>query len=222
MRTKLHIVLYLILTGFVCFIVACAPSSEEKSKYFAAEKVISDSAFVSTTDNKDLEDVFETDSLTTEQLQVFQQRAQQKLQDFINYVEIISNKSYNAELRDVAKQQIKNLFTDSTVLINIPITKTQKIPCTVTEFLNEVKVSDYDSIKVKTDSVVLSQPAKSKEGMKYIGTITGKVSIDGFKNGETIFNSSSIQKAETNISKTKKQFGKESKMVWTVTLGELK
>jgi len=217
MRNKFHITLYVVLIGFG-FLMSCSPSSEEKDKVSNSRDLSSESI----ENNKDLEGAFEADTLNTLQLEAFQQRARQKVQDFINCVEIISNKSYNAELRDVSIKQIKDLFADSTVFINIQITKTQKIPSTISHFLNEVNRSDYDSIKVKTDSVVLSQPEKSKTSTKYIGAVSAKVTINGFKDGKIIFSSITNHTAETCIIKTQKQFGTETKMVWEAAIGELK
>lgn len=218
MRKKLHIALYWVVAGFTCFLISCGPSREEKDNVNA----MYESNLSTMEDNQALEDTFEIDTLNTVQLNVFQQRARQKLQDFINYMEIISNKSYDLELRLIASKQIEDLFAVSTVFVSISIAKEPKNKKTVSQFLNEIYLSDYDSIKVKTDSVVISKPEKSTESIKYIGEVTAKVNIDGYKNGEVIFNSIAIQKAETIITKTQKQFGDETKMVWTASIGELK
>ena len=223
MRRNTHIILQWMLIGFVSLVLTnCASNS---SKEESAVSSMTDSVSATASEKTYLEETFETDTLTKEQLMVFQKRAQEKLQDFINYVEIISNKSYHIELRNEASKQTDNLFADSSVSVNISLSKiseTNKSPRSISNFMNDVRSCEYDSIKVKTDSVVISLPEKSDTTLKYLGEISARVKIEGYKNGIVVFNSSTIQKAETIIFKTEKQFGSEKKMLWTASIGALK
>lgn len=216
MRKQLHIALFLITSVFICMLLSCGPSREEKQ-----DASFSSSDLAPNNNDAKMEETFEADTLSNEQLKVFQQRAQQKLEDFINYIEIISNKTYDSELRLVARNQIVELFADSSILVNVAAGKIEKNPKPVSAFLNEVYQAEYDSIKIKTDSVVVEQPIKADEAMTYIGYVTAKVNIKGYKNGQVSFNSVAIQKAKTIIRKTQKRFGEETRTIWTVALGEL-
>lgn len=216
MRKDLHIALYLITSVFICILWSCGPSSEEQQDFS-----IYSSDLVTNNNENQMEETFEADTLSNEQLNVFQQRAQQKLDDFINYIEIISNKTYDSELRLLARNQIVELFADSSILVHVAAGKVEKNPQPVSAFLNEIYLSEYDSIKIKTDSVVVAQPIKADEATTYIGYVTAKVNIKGYKNGQVYFNSVAIQKAKTIIRKTEKRFGEETKTIWTVGLGEL-
>lgn len=216
MRKELHIASYLISAVFICILWSCGPSMEEQQDFS-----VTPADLVPNNNENQMEEAFETDTLSNEQLNVFQQRAQQKLEDFINYIEIISNKTYDSELRLVARNQIVELFADSSILVNVADGKLEKNPKPVSLFLNEIYQSEYDSIRIKTDSVVVHQPIKTDEVVTYIGYITAKVNIKGYKNGQVSFNSVAIQKAKTIIRKTKKRFGEETRTIWTVGLGEL-
>jgi len=219
MKQKLHIILNLIMAVIICSMFSCAPSSEEKQEGMPSMDEINSPSPLHETNASDN---FDIDTLNTEQLIVFQKRAQQKLEDLINYIEIISNKSYNSEMRLIAKKQIEDLFVDSTALINISISEMQIKPMATYEFLDQVYKCDYDSIKIKTDSVIVTQPQKVNESFEYIGSISARVEITGFKNSKVSYNSTAIHKAETIIYKTEKQFGEDSRIVWTVAIKELK
>lgn len=217
MRKELHIASYLISAVFICILWSCGPSREEQQDFS-----VTSADLVPNNNENQMEEAFETDTLSNEQLNVFQQRALQKLEDFINYLEIISNKTYDSELRLVARNQIVELFADSSILVNVTAGKIEKNPKPVSAFLNEVYQAEYDSIKIKTDSVIVEQPIKADEAMTYIGYVTAKVNIKGYKNGHVFFNSVAIQKAKTIIRKTEKHFGEETRTIWTVGLGEVK
>lgn len=218
MRKNLHITLYFISAIFTCMLLSCAGTKEEVQDT-ASMAEYSTTPILS--DNK-LEEAFETEILSAEQLNVFQQRAQQKVQDFTNYLEIISNKTYDAQMRLLARNQIEELFADSSILVTISIAEEKRNPKPLSVFLNDVYQSKYDSIKIKTDSIVVTQPKMANETETYIGFITVKLNIVGYKNAQVSFNSNVNHMAKTVIRKTQKQFGGESRMIWTVTLGEWK
>ena len=218
MRKNLHIALYFISAIFTCMLLSCAGSKEEVQD---TATMVEYSTTPIINDNK-LEEAFETDTLSDEQLNVFQQRARQKVQDFINYIEIISNKTYDAQMRLLARNQIEELFADSSVLVTISIAEGKINPKPVSVFLNDVYQSEYDSIKIKTDFIVVTQPKIANETATYIGFIRVKLNIVGYKNAQISFNSHAVHEAKTIIRKTQKHFGEESRMIWTVMLGEWK
>ncbi len=215
MRKELHIALCLFTALTVSILYSCGPSSREKQEsYLSAENTPSVNNFT-------LEETFEADTLSHEQLNVFQQRAQQKTEDFISYIEIISNKSYDSLMRLEAKKQIEDLFADSSTLINVAVDKSGKYPTHLYEFINEVYESKYDSIKIKTGSVIMSPPQKAEENA-YNGSLTAEMNVIGYKNAQISFNSEVIHEVKTIIRKTQKQFGNDTRKIWTVTLGEFK
>jgi hypothetical protein len=165
-----------------------------------------------------LDAAFESNSLNAAQLVVFQQRGAEKLADFINYIEIISNKRYDKQLRLEIRKQIIDLFETDQTLVAIPIDgKKESKP--VSKFLDEVYKGGYDSIKVKTDSVVLSPLVKNDN--IYKGVITGKIKIQAYRNKKMEHNILELQQAKTIVLKVEKDFGGKKQSVWEVMLGEI-
>lgn len=137
---------------------------------------------------------------------VFQQRGAEKLADFINYVEIISNRKYDKQLRTEIRKQIVDLFESDQTLVAISLTdKKESKP--ISKFLDEIYRGGFDSIKVKTDSVVLSPLVKADSLPIYKGAISGKVKIQAYRNKKMEHSSMEFQKAQTIVRKVEKDFG---------------
>lgn len=171
-----------------------------------------------------IEEVFNADTINKEQAGLFQVHAQQKLQDFIGYLEIIANKSYGKELRFVACEQAKELFLDTNSLIKASISNsgTDTTAIKITTFLDKVYNSEYDSIKIEATIVNTPEPKRSIDSMAYTSFIGADVNIEGYKNSLTILQKKSYYEAATVTKKTEKQFGSETKAVWEVLISEIK
>ncbi len=226
MKQNRHISFLVVMISLLAMLVSCGPSAEEKK---AKEAAVMDSVPSATDEVNEeatapstelLEQTFVADTLTAEQLMVFQQRGAEKLADFINYIEIISNKTYDVKLRQEIRKQVEALFWNSATAVAISIQDKKEMK-PISSFLDEVYKSGYDSIEVKTDSVVLKQPVKTAN-TGYTGSVSANVTIRAYKNGKVIFSSAGLKEAVTNIMKTEKNFGTDKKLVWEVVLGEMK
>jgi hypothetical protein len=224
MKQNRHIALFVVMISFFTMLVSCGPSAEEKQK--SEQEIVStppsmDEVVKETPARETLEQTFEADTLTAGQLTAFQQRGAEKLADFINYMELISNKTYDGRLRLELGKQAEALFADPTAWIAISIND-KKEKKQLTAFLDDFYKNEYDSIKVKTDSVVMQQPERADKGGIYKGTVSEKVSVMGYKNKKIVFSSTGLREATTLILKMEKNFGGDKKMVWEVMLGEIK
>jgi hypothetical protein len=213
MKNRFRIRLNPLLIVSVCLLVSCNNASREEMELGDVEaKALKEEM---------LEEAFESDSLSREQLHAFQQRGQQKLDDFIDYTGIISNKTFNKEMRLAAQQQMMKLFIDTIVNIEAGISEAQEKRRPLFEFAEEVYNSKYDSVKIKVLYVKVKEPEQKEKGL-YQGSVTADVSIKRFLGGKDVFSTMATFKAETVIQQVQKQFGADSSRVWTVMLGEIK
>jgi len=215
MKKNLYIYFFGLLL-FALLLISCGRAMRENE--MAKMKSKADTIIVN---NANMLDAFEADSLSPEQLTLFQQRGQQKLEDFINYIELISNKKYDRELRLAACQQALELFTDSSVEVKISIRDTTLKSQTIAAFLKEVYISDFDSVKIKTDLVAVAQPQLTGKPLIYSGPVKAKVNMQAYKKAQLVIDLNSTHTASTLICKTEKKFGNESKRVWTVSIGKI-
>jgi hypothetical protein len=222
MKQNRHIALFVVVISFFMIPVSCsrAPEESEKRGLETVDIATKNETEEKPVSDKTLEQAFETDTLTIEQLTAFQQRGAEKLADFINYIELLSNKRYDPRLRLEARKQASALFPDVATPITIAINDEKK-KRSIPAFLDDIYKSKYDSIKVKTDSIILQQPQRG-EGFSYTGHISANVRVTGYKNKKIIYSSSALREAAILIQKIEKDFGGEKKQVWEVMLGEMK
>ena len=241
MRSKSLAFLGFLLVLIGCLLGSCAHSSREEDYGDAESMSINDSirepVFESDslimekaehTEQKTifikeqkLRRTFESDSLSLEQLHVFQHRGQQKLDDFIDYVQIVSNKTYNKEMRLAAKEQMMQLFKDSTTMIEAGISEAREKAWPLFEFAQQIYNSKYDSIKIKVLYVKVKEPEKTPGGI-YEGSVTANVSIKRYIGDKDVFSTMGTFVAGTVIQQVQKHFGSDSSTVWGVVLGEIK
>lgn len=214
MRKKVNFIFYLVFSMNVILLISCGVKEDKQNE--GMNEQISAPAM---DDGTQLEEVFKEDLLNTEQLLVFNQRATQKVNDFISYVELISNKSFDSQMRNAAKEQVFALFTDSTISLALDIDTIQKDSHSLSVFLSKVYSSSYDSLKISADSVLISRGFEL-EGKGYSGTIALKIKIEGYVNGRRMFDHTNNHKAKTELVKTSKNFGKNTELIWTVKLGD--
>ena len=220
MKKCIPIKLFVIVLGLLNTLVSCGPSHEERAAAMDSTDEALNKNISPLNSPASLEQIFEADSLTAEQLVVFQQRGAEKLADFINYVEIISNKQYDKQLRQEIRKQIIDLFESDQTLVAVPLTAIKESK-PVSKFLDEIYKGGYDSIKVKTDSVILSTLVRTDTLPTYKGVISGKVSIQTYRNNKMEHSSLEFQEAKTIVRKVEKDFGGEKRSVWEVMLGEI-
>ncbi|MFY9310272.1 MAG: hypothetical protein WAQ28_14595 [Bacteroidia bacterium] len=214
MKSRLVVVLSPVIFLIVCCLGACNSASEEE--------IVGDAETVAKLSNENkLAQSFVADSLSRDQLHVFQQRGQQKLDDFISYTAIVSNKAYNKEMRFAAKEQMMQLFTDSTVMIEAGVSEAQEKARPLFEFAEEVYTSQYDSVKIKVLYAKAKEPEPKNTG-SYEGSVTADVSIKRYLAGKDVFSTTATFTAATVVQQVQKQFGNDSSRVWTVMLGEIK
>lgn len=218
MKKQVHILLVMPLLSILSIWMSCSSASHEKMEIQEVNAV--PEMTIAPPASEALEETFESDTLTAEQLTVFQQRGAEKLADFINYIEIISNKRYDKQLRLEIRKQIEGLFETPSTLVAIPITGNKESKM-VSQFLDEIYKGTFDSIKVKTDSVVLSTPVKTTQPLKYEGSVSANVRIMVYRNNKLEFSSMELQRAKTHVIKVEKDFGGKKGRIWEVVLGEM-
>ena len=149
-----------------------------------------------------LEDKFTSGKVSEAELKVFEERAVQKLKDFNDYLDIISNKKLDKRMRQDAIKQAEALFTSP--------------DCKIRFTYENMSISDYINRKYKygngaspqIDSVTVGEPLTFSNG-SYKGTLHGRSSNGGVAPTITI---------QMQLIKVQKKFGDEVKDVWDVRL----
>jgi hypothetical protein len=187
-------------------LAACASISNEEVNFRK----------VSIDDAKDLtiENQFVSDELSTVHLKAFEKRAIEKLRDFADYVDIISDQSYEEEFRKLAMSQAKGLFIEHSEIKLMDGFNSRRIEL----FLDEVKERSINT-KVLISDIAIETQLKESIGSLFEGTLTFGFSVLSTEHQEV--NHLQKRKMEFFLMKTPKSFGTNQKMVWEIFLGDI-
>jgi hypothetical protein len=171
-----------------------------------------------------LHETFRKDNLMEEDLHAFESRAQQKIKDYANYIEIISDKKYDSNLRKEAGSTALKLFSSPETEITESLNKDEKDKSWKTnEYLNALTVSSYQKVTLQIKDLTLTKELQKQKDNTYRGQISFVQTMKGYnKKEEQILLKTSEKKAEIILKKVKKQFGKETEEIWEVFIGNIK
>lgn len=156
-------------------------------------------------------------------LEGFEMRGKQKIKDFINYLEIISDNSYDLSLREHAYNLTKQLFANKDQKINDIDVKTQKIAeLNIDDYLNLFMNNEYSKIKFDITNITNKHKLINCDSQTYRGAFFVACSIEYYNGDKVAIKMASKKEVEIILMKRQKQFGNEKKDVWEVLLGYIK
>jgi hypothetical protein len=174
--------------------------------------------FVQPHNEEILEKDFTSNNLSNNRLETFELRAKQKVGDFINYLEIISDKSYDLSFREYAIETALKLFSSKNCMVNdFDINTGEQKLFNIKQYLLMFFKSKYSKINTKTENISIVNHLENNNSV-YVGTITYSQNITGHSNTETVIDKTSIKKIGITLKKVEKKFGNHKKNVWEVML----
>lgn len=197
----------LLLTYCILFLMSCASDSMQESKVAAVFTEEAEPSAGGKGNNTAIELDFETlpENLSTEQQKAFQLRAKQKFQDFSDYLEILSDKKVNRDLKQHSYKLTMDLFiNDSTTII---INQEKKIQILLKEYLT-LLMKNKEPQKFNYKNIQFTENLKRDSLFNYSGTIT----FEAKNTSKTI---------DVYLIETKKQFGVEEQNTIEIKLGNI-
>lgn len=164
----------------------------------------------------ELDDQLTSDQLSEAQLSAFEIRAQQKLRDFVDYLNIIGNPSLDSTFRAEAARQAEQMFVSPQTVVVLRVDHESEA-LSVRYLLRElVRTSTADSLTIAA-LTVLQPLAPSSEPNQYQGRLSLRLAEAGGSNTEL-----GDYQANVIVKKAEKSFGEEIEAVWDVFLGDLR
>jgi len=166
---------------------------------------------------------FESADLSPETLKAFEMSASRKLTDLADYFRIYSDKSVDITFKNQARQMIIELFADSTMMINRKITEAGKQGnVSLTDFLDrQVAEKEFTGAPV-FDSISVSRHLTRTGESRYSGSLSFVRTISVHSpEGQELKNRTRLSAGFCAMKKNK-SFGKDTLMIWSVFLGEIK
>jgi hypothetical protein len=166
---------------------------------------------------------FLAENLSDQTLQAFEMKAEQKLTDFGDYLQIYSDKSLDEAFRTHVRQMIRELFISDSVRINIRITKDKnEKDLTINEFLGILSSGDDHSIRIFFDSIEVNNPLQRTGVIKYAGSLKFIQRYEVSPSINPAITGSVCRKVDIFAVKGGKQFGGDTLQIWQVYLGSIR
>lgn len=209
--------LYIIALLFAFFIFcsdSCDSTVEEKQKWKKAqfhEKIAT------------IKDGFESDYLSETSRIAFEEKAKQKLVDFSDYFTIYSDKSLDTLFREKTGDMMMDLFYQNKTVLELKLDDSEsRNRMNIEQLMQKLQKSEFDVLQLNMDSIRTFTALERINESTYMGKLFYLQSVEGFKGIDTTLIDLTTMQSEFYVMKVMKNFGKESKKIWKVFLGNIK
>jgi hypothetical protein len=190
--------------------VLVAPSCEDEEETVRKEVALMEET------RKEIRKEFESEYLTEASLFAYETSARQKLIDFYDYLNILSDTLQSPEFRQKASEMILKKFISTPLVLNFTDSDTKPKKVSITRFVESLLNNQIFIPEVSVDSIYVLEPLHRIETLKY----TGKL---GFK--QNILNAPETgtkdRTADFYLEKEIKTFGRDTLNVWNIRLGSI-
>ncbi len=162
-------------------------------------------------------------TLSDAQYQQYRTKALQQVEEFVGYLNIITDKELDDEKKDKAIEQVLKLFmADATIDVSSakrPGVKKYKI----SDYLSRLKMLPYSSVSIEWNEIqYVSELTQAADGA-YYGTITGQQTFTGYaENGQDVLYSDVTQKSiKVKLEAYRKSADAGAVLKWAVLLGNI-
>jgi hypothetical protein len=161
--------------------------------------------------------------LSGEELEVYSKRGIRKVDEFVQYLNIISDKSINPDKKDEAIEQAAKLFLPNATIevssANRPGTRRYPIK----EYLTRLKLLPYSSAEIAWNEIhYVNELTQANDG-NYYGTISGSQTFTGYgSNGRDIMYSDVTEKSvKVKLQPYQKAIEGQQVTNWEILLGNV-
>lgn len=145
-----------------------------------------------------------TPVLTRKNLGAFESRAVEKLEDYADYLGMVSDSVLDDSFREQARENLFGLFLEGTAPEST----------SPTDFPGD----GFAKLTFLIDSVMVLHPLEIENGKDYRGRLQYRFHTLGIQAADTILLRSSIEEMEMVLQKRSKEFGEKRLQVWEVQL----
>jgi hypothetical protein len=162
--------------------------------------------------------------LSDEEYQAYRTKAMQRVEEFGNYLNIITDKSLEGSEREKAIEQAAKLFLPDATIEVTSKTKAGSRRYKVREYLTRMKLLPYSSAKVEWSEIQYVSELKQATDGNYYGTITGQQTFMGYggNDGKDVMYSDVTQKnVKVKLQSYQKVIDGQDVNNWEILLGNI-
>ncbi|MEI7829810.1 MAG: hypothetical protein WCI31_08570 [Prolixibacteraceae bacterium] len=204
-----------ILAAILCYITLSSKSCSEGKQNddtSQEEKLIHEKA--------DIRNEFESEFISEKSVHAFESKAEQKLTDLSDYLNILCDSSVDKSFKEQSKLMAINLFvSDTTTICHCLTNDTDLRKESIRNFLKAAKFTD--SKKITLDSIRVTEQLHFTSEHRYKGLLAFSRRIKNISAKDTVWSVPASLQAEFFVSKIHKIFGKDTLQIWNLSLGNI-
>lgn len=163
--------------------------------------------------------------LNDEEYQTYRKKAKVKVDDFVSFLNIITNKELDATEKDKAIEQTIKLFTPGSTIqvsMKMPDGTVKMTTRKVEDYLKRLKLSPYSSVNIEWTDVQYISELKQETDGNYYGMITGEQRFSGYDaNGNVKYTDITQKNVKVMVKSYKKIIEAIENQQWEVFLGNI-
>lgn len=169
-----------------------------------------------------LEHEFSNTTLEAKHILAFENRAKQKVRDFCNYIQLISDKSYDEKFRAHSKKTALALFNSTECTIVDSLISGEQSGIGIEDYFIKILQTNYSKIVGEATDIVLSQDLAISPLGSYFGTISYTHHLKFYDKKDRLIQAFSEKKeVGVTLSRKTKAFGDTEKIIWVVNLCDI-
>ena len=161
-----------------------------------------------------LDDQLTADRLRPGQLRALEVRAQQKLRDFFDYLNLIGNPALDSTFRAEAARQALLLFADPQASVRLAPAGHPPRTMTARQWLDELAQAD-EAVTFAVSEPALTRPLTLSDSLQYRGEVLMAVPVP---NAEFVRSKAQAYPVQVVVKRVAKDFGEDAMQVWEVFL----
>jgi len=168
-------------------------------------------------EKKNIKKQFGSDYLSAESLYGFEEKAKQKLTDFIDFLDIYYNDSLDEVFREQARMMIIDLFLSDSVQISKRLFRVKAgKSITLNKLLGKGPIKGFNYCPFSFDSIMVINPLYRTDENKYTGKLIFKRELEAYSINDNITTERTQMQADIIVKKVNKNIGSDTLLVWAV------
>ncbi|QJD78882.1 hypothetical protein [Spirosoma rhododendri] len=160
-------------------------------------------------------------SLSPSQQQLYRKKSLQKVNEFVAYLNVITNKSLPTTVRDEAIRNACELFMEGSTMEVTSTSQPGSRKYTITEYLNRLKLISYSSTKIEWSEVNFIKELTQAVDGSYYGLISGSQKFTGSSNGRVKYIDYTDKNVRVKLKRGIKTQDGEEVVTWDLLLGSI-
>lgn len=160
-------------------------------------------------------------TLGDEDRQYYRRKSLQKVDEFVSYLNVITNKSLSMMTRDDAIRNATKLFMPGATMEVTSKSQPGSRRYPISTYLNRLKMLPYSSTKIEWTEVDFIKELTQAADGNYYGIITGEQRFTGYGTNSVMYDDITRKNVRVKLESTPTEYNGQQQIKWNLLLGSI-